>query len=71
MEITEIRDPYLASNLLAHSNFFSGGLSERTSKGNMGVEYASCKAAFVGTRNFMTAGSPANTPFDFASSSNV
>lgn len=30
-----------------------------------------CKADFVGTRNFMTAGSPANTPFDFASSSNV
>jgi len=30
-----------------------------------------CKAAFVGTRNFITAGSPANNPFDFASNSNV
>jgi len=30
-----------------------------------------CKAAFVGTRNFMTAGSPANNSLDFASNSNV
>lgn len=54
---------------LTHSSFCTGGLSARTSRGRMGVEYASCKAAFVGMRNVMTAGEPKNNPFTLPSNS--